>query len=68
MTPTRRRECLALLRWTQRGFAAAIGVDEGTVRRWLRGSGEAPQAIDAWLERRAMAMADDPPPCRCPST
>lgn len=64
MTPTRRRECLALLRWTQRGFAAAIGWDEGTVRRWLRGSSEAPAEIDAWLDRRAVAMADDPPPSR----
>jgi hypothetical protein len=64
MTPTRRRECLALLRWTQRGFAAVIGCDEGTVRRWLRDSGEAPPDVDAWLERRAAAMASDPPPRR----
>lgn len=64
MTPTRRRECLALLRWTQRGFAAVIGWDEGTVRRWLRDGGKAPAEIDAWLERRAMAMADDLPPSR----
>ena len=64
MTPTRRREYLALLRWTQRGFAAVIGWDEGTVRRWLRDGGEAPAEIDAWLERRAVAMADDPPPTR----
>ena len=47
MTPTRRRECLALLRWTQRGFAAVIGWDEGTVRRWLRDGGEAPAEIDS---------------------
>ena len=64
MSPTRRRECLALLRWTQRGFAAIIGWDEGTVRRWLRDGGEAPAEIDAWLERRAVAMAGDPPPSR----
>jgi hypothetical protein len=64
LTPTRRRECLALLRWTQRGLAAVIGWDEGTVRRWLRHDGEAPAEIDAWLERRAQAMADDPPPVR----
>jgi len=64
MTPTRRRECLALLHWTQRGFAVAIGWDEGTVRRWLRDGSEAPAEIDAWLERRASAMADDPPPSR----
>jgi hypothetical protein len=64
VTPTRRRECLTLLRWTQRGFAVVIGWDEGTVRRWLRDGGEAPAEIDAWLERRASAMADNPPPPR----
>lgn len=45
MTPTRRRECLALLRWTQRGFAAVIGWDEGTVRRWLSGALAVPQWV-----------------------
>jgi hypothetical protein len=62
VTPPRRRECLALLRWSQRCFAAAIGWDEGTVRRWMRGEGQAPPEIDAWLERRAISFAEDPPP------
>lgn len=64
MTPTRRRECLAVLRWTQRNFARAVEWDEGTVRRWLRVGGDAPPEVDAWLERRAQAMAADPPPVR----
>lgn len=64
MTPTQRRHCLETLGWSQRGLAAQLGWDEGTVRRWMRDGGDAPPEVDAWLERRAQAMADDPPPDR----
>ncbi|WP_424138676.1 hypothetical protein [Roseomonas chloroacetimidivorans] len=64
MTPTRLRECIALLRWSQRGLADALGIDEARVRKWARGVGEVPEDIAAWLERRAEAMASDPPPSR----
>ena len=64
MTPTRLRECIALLRWSQRGLADAIGVDEARVRKWARGVGEVPDEVASWLERRADAMAADPPPVR----
>ena len=64
MTPTRRRECLDILRWSQRRFAEVIGWDEGTVRKWLRGTAEPPADIDAWLERRAVAMAGGSVPVR----
>lgn len=62
MSPTRLRECLILLRWTQRGLADALGMDEARVRKWARGVGSVPAEIAAWLERRAAAMAEDPPP------
>ncbi|WP_458097362.1 nuclease [Roseomonas sp. WA12] len=62
MTPTRLRECLALLRWSQRGLADALGMDEARVRKMARGTSEVPVDLAAWLERRAVAMADDPPP------
>ncbi len=62
MTPTHLRECLALLRWSQRGFADALSVDERQVRRWTTGAAMVPEQVAAWLERRAAAMAADPPP------
>jgi hypothetical protein len=68
MTPTRRRQCLATLHWTQRGLADLLGWDESTVRRWMRADGQAPPEIDAWLERRAASMASDPPPVRMKGT
>ncbi len=64
MTPDRLRECIALLRWSQRGLAAALTVDERQVRRWATGEASIPEHIAAWLERRAAAMAADPPPVR----
>lgn len=62
MSPDRLRECLALLRWSQRGLADALGMDEARVRKWARGVGNVPADIAAWLDRRADAMASDPPP------
>ncbi len=64
MNPDLLRECLALLRWSQRGLAAALAVDERQVRRWATGEALIPEQVAAWLERRAAAMAADPPPIR----
>jgi hypothetical protein len=64
MNPTRRRWCIERLGWSQRGLAAFLGFDESTVRRWMRDGSDAPPEVDAWLERRAQAMVDDPPPVR----
>ena len=61
MTPTRLRECLAALRWTQRGLAAVLDVDERQVRRWAAGAG-VPEAVAAWLERAARWHEKNPPP------
>lgn len=64
MTPTRLRECLALLRWSQRGFADALGRQEGTVRQWARGVVRVPDDVALWLEAAATWHAAHPPPRR----
>lgn len=64
MTPARLAECLALLRWSQRGLAAALGRPEATVRQWLAGKVRVPEPVGAWLETLAEAHARNPPPGR----
>jgi transcriptional regulator with XRE-family HTH domain len=64
MTPTRLRECLALLRWSQRGLADALGRPEGTVRQWARGAVRIPPEVAAWLEAAGRWHAKNPPPER----
>lgn len=64
MTPTRRRECLEALHWSQRCLADVLGWDESTVRRWMRNGGEAPAEIDDWLEALANFHRAHPPPMR----
>lgn len=64
MTPTRLRECLDALRWSQRGFAAALGRPEGTVRQWARGTVRIPDAVAIWLERAGGWHERNPPPER----
>ena len=62
MTPSIRQACLALLRWSQRGLAEALGYDESTVRVWMRGGGKPPPEVDAWLEKLAAFHERHPPP------
>lgn len=64
MTPTRLRECLALLRWSQRGLADALERAEGTVRQWARGTVDIPPEVESWLERLAICAEENPPPRR----
>jgi hypothetical protein len=64
MTPALRRRWLATLAWSQHTLAELLEVDPRAVRRWFAPGGVAPPQIDAWLERRAAAMAADPPPVR----
>jgi transcriptional regulator with XRE-family HTH domain len=63
MTPAAFRAALASLRWTQRGLAAALGVDERQVRRWAAGA-TVPPAVAAWLTKAAAWMDRNPPPSR----
>ena len=62
MTPTRLRECLQLLHWSQRGLADVLSYSEGTVRGWARGARQVPPEVAAWLERLAAAHAENPLP------
>lgn len=66
MSPTRLRECLALLDWTQRGLARVLNRDEGTVRQWARGAVQIPEEVGAWLEKLARYHERNPPPRRSP--
>jgi hypothetical protein len=68
MTPTRLRECLNALRWSQRGLAAALGRQEGTVRQWARGAVRIPDDVAAWLERAGRWHEQNPPPERAPTS
>ncbi|MCE2578015.1 hypothetical protein LDL36_05735 [Komagataeibacter sp. FNDCR1] len=62
MTPTRFRECLAAIGWSQRGFATKIGADERLARRWAAGRADIPPSIAAWLEVLARIHEEFPSP------
>jgi transcriptional regulator with XRE-family HTH domain len=64
VSPTRLRECLTLLRWSQRGLADALNRQEGTVRQWARGAVQIPEDVARWLEIRATHAERNPPPVR----
>lgn len=50
MTPTRLRECLNALQWSQRGIARVLDRQEGTIRQWARGVVRIPGDVSEWLE------------------
>lgn len=62
MTPSRLREILALLHWSQRGLADVLGCSEGRTRGWARGRPPIPEPVAAWLERLASVHEANPPP------
>lgn len=62
MTPDRFRECLTLLRWSQRGLAEALECDDRLVRRWASGDADIPPSVAAWLAALADAHAALPAP------
>jgi DNA-binding transcriptional regulator YiaG len=64
MTPTRFRECLQSLDWSQRGVARILGRHEGTVRQWARGTVQIPEDVAAWLETLAVCHNANPAPAR----
>ena len=55
MTPTRLRECLDTMHWSQRVLAAETGYHEPQVRRWLAGA-RIPDHVAEWLERVTRAV------------
>jgi len=62
MTPSRLRECLDALGWSQRGLADKLGVHETRVRRMARGSFPVPAEVAAWLETLAAVHLAHPAP------
>jgi transcriptional regulator with XRE-family HTH domain len=64
MSPTRLRECLEALNWTQRGLARVLERQEGTVRQWARGVVQIPADVAAWLDKLAHYHERNPPPER----
>lgn len=50
MSPTRFRECLAILELSQRGLAPLLRCSERLPRAWAAGSEPIPPAVAAWLE------------------
>jgi transcriptional regulator with XRE-family HTH domain len=64
MTPSRLRECLEALRWSQRDLAAALGCSDRLVRRWAAGApGYAvPESVGEWLEVLATTHIRHPAP------
>jgi DNA-binding transcriptional regulator YiaG len=64
MTPTRFRECLDALDWSQRGIARTLDRQEGTVRQWARGVVQIPDDVAGWLETLARFHEQHPAPVR----
>ena len=62
MTPTRLRECLEALHWSQRGLADVLHHGEGTVRGWARGARPIPPNVADWLETLAAVHMAHPRP------
>lgn len=56
------REALALLRWSQRGLAGALGCDDRIVRRWASGDAAMPAEVTLWLSSLAKVHQANPPP------
>lgn len=65
MTPTRYRECLAVLGLSQRGLAPILRCSDRLPRVWATGAEAVPPLVAAWLEACAahrLAHPDPPPP------
>jgi hypothetical protein len=66
MKPERFLECLEILHWSQRGFAADFGISDRQVRRWGTGVYPIPEEIGDWLEKLAQFHVANPRPRRPP--
>ena len=62
MSPTRLRECLDAIGWTQRGLAWQLDVHETRTRRWASGRYPVPPQVAGWLECIAEFHEQHPPP------
>ena len=62
MTASDFRARLEALGWTQRGFAALLGLAHNTVHRWALGQARIPDGIAAWLDEVLAFLQAHPPP------
>jgi DNA-binding transcriptional regulator YiaG len=62
VTASQFRAHLWALRWSQRGFAAFVGVPHNTVHRWALGQAVVPERMAVWLETLIIHLAENPPP------
>lgn len=62
MTAAAFRHALDAIGWSERQLAARIGCSQTLVNKYGRGVLAVPPALATWLERRAQAARDDPPP------
>ena len=62
MTSTTFRAHLEALGWTQRGFAALLGVSHNTVHRWALDQAVIPERYADWIEDVARFIKQHPPP------
>jgi DNA-binding transcriptional regulator YiaG len=62
MTSSQFRTHLDRLRWSQRGFAAFVGVAHNTVHRWALGQAAIPERMAEWLGWLDDYLEKNPPP------
>lgn len=62
MSPSRLRQILDALRWSQRDLADLVACNERLARRWAAGQADVPEAIADWLETRLQLHVQSPPP------
>ena len=62
MTPTRLREVLDEMRWSQRDLATLAGCNERLARRWATGEAAVPPMLADWIELRLAMHRAHPAP------
>ena len=62
MPPTRLREILGALHWSQRDLADLLSCNERLVRRWAAGQAALPSPVAGWLEARLVDHQHNLPP------
>ena len=62
MTPTRLREIIGELHWSQRDLAELAECNERLTRRWASGDSPVPEKIGQWLEEHLVLHRSHPMP------
>lgn len=62
MEPDQFRECLASLRWSQRGLADILDINPTTIRRMASGQMPIPDNVSDWLIKASEYLSKHPLP------